>query len=158
MRRSTSVLRGRSSEVLSVWSTRIERVGRSKLIHTNLREPDVELFISFSLSLVRLMKSSTFGLDLRATSLFAHALCLSLVRYSLWRSFSIAVGTQQNFAPWYTKYLQNPLSLNDSKMGFQQSFVAKFKRTFERKITEEKHSADLICLNFSTKKPVSKHF
>ena len=32
---------------LSVWSKRIERVGRSKLIQTNLTEPqDVELFIA----------------------------------------------------------------------------------------------------------------
>ena len=151
MRRSTSVPRGRSSEVLSVWSTRIERVGRSKLIHTNLREPDVELFISFSLSLVRLMKSSTFGLDLRATSLFAHAL------FALTK-FLDSSGDTTKFCPLVDEISTKSSFAQDSKMGFQQSFVAKFKRTFERKITEEKHSADLICLNFSTKKPVSRHF
>ena len=42
---------------------RIERVRRSKLIQTNLTEPDVELNFHElnSLSLVRLTKSSTFG-------------------------------------------------------------------------------------------------
>ena len=39
--------------------TDTERVGRSKLIQTNLTEPDVEFFYELnSLSLVRLMKSS----------------------------------------------------------------------------------------------------
>ena len=54
--------RKRSSDVLSVWKGLIERLGRSKLIETNLTEPDVELS---SLSLVCLMKSSTFGLGLK---------------------------------------------------------------------------------------------
>ena len=56
-----------SSDVQTFFrSRRIERVGRSKPIQTNLSEPDVELFIELnSLSLVRLMKRSTFGLGLR---------------------------------------------------------------------------------------------
>ena len=36
----------RSSDVLSVWSRRIERVKRSTLIQTNLSESDVELFMN----------------------------------------------------------------------------------------------------------------
>ena len=43
-------------------------VGRSKLIQTNLIELDVELFMN-SLSLVRLLEKSTFGLGLRVRSL-----------------------------------------------------------------------------------------
>ena len=55
--------RKRPSNVLSVWGRQIERVGRSKLIQTNLTEPDVKLFMYLnSTCLVRLMKSSTFGL------------------------------------------------------------------------------------------------
>ena len=38
----------RSSNVLSVWSRRTERVGRTKLIQTNLTEPDVELFMNLT--------------------------------------------------------------------------------------------------------------
>ena len=38
--------RRRSSDVLTVCFRRKERVGRSKLIQTNLSEPDVELFSS----------------------------------------------------------------------------------------------------------------
>ena len=34
--------------MLSVRSRRIERVGRSKLIQTNLTEPDVELFMNLT--------------------------------------------------------------------------------------------------------------
>ena len=37
-----SLSRRRSSDVLSVCFGQIERVGRSKLIQTNLTEPDVE--------------------------------------------------------------------------------------------------------------------
>ena len=53
----------RSSDVLSVCFERKGRVGRSKLIQTNLTEPDIELGFHElnSLSLVRLMKSSTYG-------------------------------------------------------------------------------------------------
>ena len=40
---------------------RIERVGQSKLIQANLTEPDVELFMNLTLSLVHLMKSLGFG-------------------------------------------------------------------------------------------------
>ena len=38
----------------------------TKLIKTNLTEPDIELFMNLThyISLVRVMKSSTFGLDL----------------------------------------------------------------------------------------------
>ena len=37
-----------SSDVLSVWSRQKELVERSKLIQTNLTEPDVELFINLT--------------------------------------------------------------------------------------------------------------
>ena len=43
------LFRRQSSDVLSVCFRRIERVGRSKLIQTNLSEPDVELFSSLTL-------------------------------------------------------------------------------------------------------------
>ena len=40
------LFRRRSSDALSVWSSRIERVGRSKLIQTKLTEPHVERFMN----------------------------------------------------------------------------------------------------------------
>ena len=55
--------RKRPSNVLSVWGRLIERVGRSKLIQTNLTEPDVQPFMN----LTHLMKSSTFSLGLTPT-------------------------------------------------------------------------------------------
>ena len=65
-------IRRRSSDVLSVWSRQIERVGRSKLIQTNLIQLDVERFMDRlnSLSFVRLIKSSTFGLGLCHLAMF----------------------------------------------------------------------------------------
>ena len=44
---------------------RIERVGRSKLIQTNLTEPNIRRTFHdlYSTSLLRLMKGSTFGVD-----------------------------------------------------------------------------------------------
>ena len=44
---------------------RIERVGRSKLIQTNLTEPNIRRTFHdlYSTSLRRLMKGSTFGVD-----------------------------------------------------------------------------------------------
>ena len=67
-------IRRRSSDVLSVWSRQIERVGRSKLIQTNLIQLDVERFMKRlnSLSFVRLIKSSTFGLGLSHLAMFNH--------------------------------------------------------------------------------------
>ena len=43
------------------FSSEAERVERSKLIQTNLSEPDVELFMNLFNCLIGLMKSSTFG-------------------------------------------------------------------------------------------------
>ena len=61
------------TDVLSVRSRRIGRVGRSKLIKTKLTVPDIEIFMNLThvtVSLVRLMKGSTFGRGLRCLGCF----------------------------------------------------------------------------------------